>query len=72
MTIINEAPWDRALRILLGVIMLTAGWLGHSHHVLDVALRVLGWVPLVTGLVGWCPLYASLRWSTRRAPRSAS
>ena len=31
-----------------------------------VALQVFGWVPLITGVAGWCPFYAVLGLSTRR------
>jgi hypothetical protein len=32
-----------------------------------VALQLFGWFPLVTGLVGWSPIYSMLGVSTRRA-----
>jgi len=66
----NLAPWDRALRIAVGGLMLYAGWSGWITGVWAVALETFGWVPLATGLAGWCPLYAMLGISTRR-PASA-
>jgi hypothetical protein len=30
-----------------------------------VVLQWLGFVPLLTGLIGWCPLYALFRFSTK-------
>jgi len=68
----NLAVWDRVLRIVVGVIMLVAGWSGQTAGVWRVALETFGWVPLTTGLVGWCPFYALLGISTRKrssAPR---
>jgi hypothetical protein len=68
----NLAPWDRALRIVLGAAMLLGGWTGTLDGVWGVALTVFGWVPLVTGLLGWCPVYALLGVSSlkRRVPPS--
>jgi hypothetical protein len=56
----NEGTIDRVLRIVLGVALLYLGWGGVVGGGLGVALGVLGFVPLLTGLVGWCPLYALL------------
>jgi hypothetical protein len=63
---LNLSPWDRGLRILAGALMLTAGWAGWAPEVWGVALKVFGWVPLLTGLVGWCPLYSLAGIRTRR------
>jgi hypothetical protein len=55
----NVGSVDRALRILVGLVLVglaatgTVGWWGW-----------LGLVPLLTGLVGWCPPYAILGIST--------
>lgn len=46
--------------------MLTAGWTGLVAGVWGIALEIFGWVPLVTGLIGWCPVYALLGISTRK------
>lgn len=67
MTWINEAGWDRALRILAGAAMLLLGWMGFVGGTAGVVLRWFGFVPLLTGLVGWCPLYALVGMNTRRA-----
>lgn len=62
----NEAGWDRALRILLGVALLWIGWGGVVTGTFGAVLKVAGFLPLLTGLIGWCPLYAALGFSTRR------
>lgn len=64
----NLAAWDRTLRVLLGLAMLAAGWFLPIPEVGSVALKVFGWVPLLTGLLGWSPLYSLLQISTRRSP----
>jgi hypothetical protein len=66
MSFMNLAAWDRVLRVALGIVMLWAGWFGHVHDVWAVALRIFAWVPLITGLIGWCPFYAMLGTSSRK------
>jgi DUF2892 family protein len=62
----NESPLDRGIRIALGLLMLTAAWTGLVQGIWRVGFEVFGWVPLVTGLIGWCPMYALLGISTRK------
>ncbi len=62
---LNEAMWDRAIRIVLGAVLLYLGWGGVVTGALGVVLQWLGFVPLLTGLVGWCPLYSLFKFSTR-------
>ena len=55
----NVGGIDKIIRIVLGLALLTATLMG--------ALPVWGWigiVPLATGLMGWCPPYAILGFST--------
>ena len=65
----NEATWDRILRILLGVGMLLLGWLVLGEGILGAAFRIFGFVPLVTGLLGWCPFYTLLGFATKKQGR---
>jgi hypothetical protein len=67
MKFVNEAGWDRILRIVLGALMLFLGWTGVVGGTLGVVFQWLGFVPLITGLVGWCPLYAILKLRTVKA-----
>jgi hypothetical protein len=62
----NLAAWDRALRIVLGLAMLLLGWSDLVDGLWAIALVVFAWVPLLTGLVGWCPVYAMLGTSSLR------
>ena len=70
----NEAGWDRALRVALGLALLYLGWFGVVGGGAGLALKVVGFVPLVTGIVGFCPVYALFGWSScpvdRHRPRS--
>ena len=65
----NESGLDRGVRLLVGLLILGVGWFGPVDSLFLVACRILGWYPLVTGLLGWSPLYAVLGWSTRGAAR---
>lgn len=58
MSFINEAGWERILRVVVGVVMLVLGWGGFVEGTLGTVLQFLGFVPLITGLVGWCPIYS--------------
>lgn len=67
----NLSWWDRWLRIGLGVAMIVTGVLELAGGLWDVGLQLFAWAPLLTGLLGWSPLYAILGLSTggrRRHP----
>jgi hypothetical protein len=60
----NEHGIDRALRVALGLGLLAVAFVGPK-----TPLGYLGVVPLLTGLVGTCPLYSLLGLSTCRAQK---
>ena len=62
----NVGGADRMVRILAGAAMLAAPVLALVSGVTASALALFGWVPLATGLAGWCPFYAVLGISSRR------
>ncbi len=64
---INEAGWDRAVRIVAGVALLVLGFGGIIPGAAGVIVGVVGLIPLLTGLVGWCPLYVPFHFSTKRS-----
>jgi hypothetical protein len=69
---INEAGWDRALRVVIGVVLLYLGWSGVVGGTLGWILKIGGFLPLATGIAGWCALYAILGVSTcARTPDAA-
>ena len=71
MNFVNEARWDRIVRIVLGVTLLYLGWSGAVAGTLAAVFKIVGFVPLVTGLVGWCPLYALFKVRTNGKSREA-
>ena len=48
----NEAGWDRGLRVAVGVALLSMIVVGPQTW-----WGLIGLVPLVTGVRGFCPLY---------------
>ncbi|MEW6465512.1 DUF2892 domain-containing protein [Tibeticola sp.] len=51
----NEGTIDRALRIIVGLVLLGLAYTGTVG-----AWGWIGVVPLATGLIGWCPAYTLL------------
>jgi len=62
----NESGIDRVIRVVLGVAVLYLGWAGVVTGGWGVFLKIVGFVPLLTGLSGFCPLYAVLKLRTNR------
>jgi hypothetical protein len=62
----NEGEWDRAVRMLSGVVVLYAAWSGVVSGALAIVLLLVGVVAIATGIVGWCPAYSLMGVSTRK------
>ena len=66
----NIAGWERMLRVLFGATLLVAGLVGFggsealAYRAFAVVLVLLGLDFIVTGALGFCPLYHKLGWST--------
>lgn len=58
---VNEGTADRVIRVLVGLAILSALVLveGQARW-----LGLIGLVPLITGLVGYCPVYGLLGFNT--------
>ncbi|MGE5602184.1 MAG: DUF2892 domain-containing protein [Nitrososphaerales archaeon] len=61
----NESNLDRIIRGILGVALLLVAFLAVPTGALQIVLAVIGVVLLVTGAVGFCPLYRILGLSTK-------
>lgn len=64
MVIKNEHDIERAVRVALGVILISLGV--YHGGVIGVVLGVVGVIPLLTGTIGWCPVYTIFKFSTRK------
>lgn len=56
----NVGGIDRILRILVGLAVIGWGVYANSW------LGAIGLIPLVTGLLGWCPLYLPFGLNTKK------
>ena len=62
---INESGFDRIVRIVMGLALIVLGWSGLISGWLGTAVWI-GFIPLLTGMVGFCPLYAVLNFHTNK------
>lgn len=62
---LNESTLDRAVRVVLGVILVALAVAGGVAAPLLYVVWAVAAIALVTGVVGFCPLYALFRFSTR-------
>ena len=67
MTFNNEGQADRGVRMLAGLVLLSAAWMV-SFSMLGIVLFAFGATALATGLVGWCPAYTLFGVSTLKTP----
>jgi hypothetical protein len=64
----NIGGSDRIVRIVLAVLLTVGAWMAGFGSIGGIILLVLAAVMLVTSAVGFCPLYAPFRFSTKRHP----
>ena len=62
---LNEGTVDRILRVAVGIAILSLAFVGPQ-----TPWAYLGVVPLLTGIIGFCPLYAILGVNTCGAPKA--
>ncbi len=63
----NESGIDRILRVIVGVALLALYFSGAVAGAWGIVLVVVGAIALLTGIVGFCPLYALLKIQTNKA-----
>ena len=63
----NVGTTDRVVRIVLGVALAAIALAGTVSAPLLYVVWVVAAIAVVTGVVGFCPLYALLRVSTKPA-----
>ena len=62
----NEHPIERGVRVVVGLGLTALAFVGP-----ETPWGLLGVVPLLTGLIGSCPLYTALGFSTCPVKRAA-
>jgi len=62
----NEASWDRIARVVIGAVLLFLGFGSTIGGALGVIVGIAGVVLVVTGLVGFCPLYTVFKINTNK------
>lgn len=55
----NAGTTDRVIRVVLGLLILSTVVMGPQTY-----WGLVGLIPLLTGLIGYCPLYQILGFST--------
>jgi hypothetical protein len=58
---INESSWDSIIRVFSGFFLLYLGLGGELTGALAVLADVFGLFLLLTGVVGFCPIYIFFR-----------
>ncbi len=64
---LNMANWDRIARFIIGIVLLVLALTGTVTGVVGIIFDIIGAIFVLTGLVGFCPLYFVLKFSTRKA-----
>ena len=55
----NIHPVERAVRVVAGLVLVSLAFVGPAN-----LWFLVGAVPILTGLIGWCPPYALFGFST--------
>ncbi len=63
----NESGVDRIIRVVLGIVLLALSLGGVVSSGWGIVLLVVGALALLTGIVGFCPLYFLLKFHTNKA-----
>jgi hypothetical protein len=66
---LNVSSPDRIVRIVIGIVLAALVVTGIASGVLAIVSLVLAAVMFVTAIVGFCPLFAIFRISTRSSAR---
>jgi hypothetical protein len=55
----NMGKIDKTLRFIAGVVLISLVFIGPQ-----TPWGWIGLIPLLTSVVGWCPVYVPFKWST--------
>lgn len=54
----NVGNLDKTVRLIVGILIIVAGYMN------DSLFGAIGLIPIITALIGWCPLYTILKINT--------
>jgi len=63
----NESGLDRVVRIVLGIVLFVLYFTGVASGTVGIILLIVGAILLLTGIAGFCPLYALLKIRTNKS-----
>lgn len=62
---INIHPIERWIRVIVGAVLVILAFTGNEVN----GWYLMGAIPLLTGAIGWCPIYYMLNINTNRLAR---
>ena len=62
----NVGSTDRIIRVILGIAVLSLLFFLHGNQ---KYWGLIGLIPLITGLIGYCPIYSLLKISTNKTKK---
>lgn len=63
----NENTLDRMIRFVLGAILAYAWYAAWVTGIIAIIAVIVGVVLMLTGIVGWCPIYSLIGRGTRQS-----
>ncbi len=63
---VNESMVDRVVRGIVGLVLLALYFSNTVTGTLGIVLVIVGAIALLTGLVGFCPLYSVFKFRTNK------
>jgi hypothetical protein len=62
----NLGTIDRVIRASLAIVIIVLYFLGYISGIAAIILGIFAAVFIITGIVGFCPLYSALKISTKK------
>ncbi len=66
MKYVNEAGWDRIVRVIVGLVLMVLTFTGTVSGALGTILMIVGIIVLLTGIIGVCPAYMLFKFRTNK------
>jgi hypothetical protein len=63
---LNMGKIDRTIRIIIAVFIAVLFFTGQISGIAAIILGIIAVIFILTGIIGFCPLYAPFRISTRK------